>query len=83
MLYSLDSIMGNKLVDVFIDEVSENKIIIAIPEIHWSVSFSNLESEQIQYKNIYRSLMFQLFQGNAQKLSDEIMKILNERKNAS
>ncbi|WP_174727632.1 YueH family protein [Mesobacillus harenae] len=80
MLYGLTTKSRDKLTEVYINNLTDTTIIIAIPEIHWSIIISAVESEAIQYESILRSLVFQLFQGNAEELTKEITLLLKARR---
>jgi hypothetical protein len=68
-----------KVTDVYLNKLTSNGFIVAIPEIHWSTSLPESGSEETHYQHILQSLMFQLFEGNAESLAKEIVRLLEEQ----
>jgi hypothetical protein len=68
-----------KVTDVYLNKLTSNGFIVAIPEIHWSTFLPESGSEETHYQHILQSLMFQLFEGNAESLAKEIVRLLEEQ----
>lgn len=78
MLFQLAINSPDKVTEVYMNHLKSEGYIIAIPEIHWSISLAVDDSKDNHYEHILHSLMFQLFQGNAERLTKEILKLLDK-----
>ncbi|MBX9972594.1 YueH family protein [Cytobacillus firmus] len=76
MVFKLELKSGDSITEVYIDKMTKSHVLIAIPEIHWSISLLVTYTKETQFSNICKSLMFQLFQGNAEELTNEIVLLL-------
>ena len=76
MIFQIPIHSTEKVTDVYLNKLTSNGFIVAIPEIHWSIFLPANGSEETHYQHILQSLMFQLFEGNAEKLAKEIVRLL-------
>lgn len=76
MIFQLPIHSTEKVTDVYMNKLSSDGFIVAIPEIHWSIFLPAQESKDRHYQHIMQSLMFQLFEGNAESLARDIVKLL-------
>lgn len=76
MIFQIPIHSAEKVTDVYLNKLTGNGFIVAIPEIHWSTFLPATGSKETHYQQILQSLMFQLFEGNAEKLAKEIVKLL-------
>jgi hypothetical protein len=79
MLFQIPIHSTGKVTDVYLNKLTSNGFIVAIPEIHWSTLLPANGSKETHYQHILQSLMFQLFEGNAENLAKEIVKRLERQ----
>lgn len=79
MLFQIPIHSTERVTDVYLNQLTGNGFIVAIPEIHWSTFLPADGSEVTHYQHILQSLMFQLFEGNAESLAKEIVKLIESK----
>lgn len=79
MIFQVPIHTTEKVTNVYMNKLTGNGYIVAIPEIHWSTLLPANGSEETHYQHILQSLMFQLFEGNAERLAREIVKLLERQ----
>ncbi|CAM3715873.1 YueH family protein [Mesobacillus zeae] len=70
------NISGNKLAEVYMHKTADGRYIVAIPDIHWSTKFHELDQFDRQFDHLQQSLNFHLFEGNTDDLAKAIMNML-------
>jgi hypothetical protein len=76
MLFQLPIHSSEKVTNVYMNKLTSNGFIVAIPEIHWSIFLPENGTKDSHYQHILQSLMFQLFEGNAESLAKDIITLL-------
>ncbi|MGS2778503.1 YueH family protein [Robertmurraya sp. GLU-23] len=79
MIFQLPIHSSEKVTDVYMNKLDSNGFIVAIPEIHWSIFLPAEGSKDSHFQHILQSLMFQLFEGNAESLARDIVKLLERQ----
>lgn len=79
MIFQLPIHSSEKGTDVYINKLNTDGFIVAIPEIHWSIFLPAHGSKDSHCQHILQSLMFQLFEGNAESLAKDIVKLLERQ----
>ncbi len=79
MIFQLPIHSSEKVTDVYMNKLESNGYIVAIPEIHWSIFLQEHGSKDSHFQHIMQSLMFQLFEGNAESLAKDIVKLLERQ----
>ncbi|MED1866036.1 YueH family protein [Fictibacillus nanhaiensis] len=70
------TISGNKSSEVFLHKTSDKRFIVAIPDLHWSAEFKDIDHIAIQKEHLNNSLNFHLFSGDTEELVDSIISIV-------
>ncbi|MBH0175684.1 hypothetical protein IHV09_19100 [Fictibacillus sp. 23RED33] len=80
MILSLEEInlSGNKNAEVFLHRTSDRRFIVAIPTIHWSAEFEEVDKISIQTEHLQNSLNYHLFDGDTNKLADSIIELVKK-----
>ncbi|WP_391559259.1 YueH family protein [Robertmurraya sp.] len=79
MIFQLPIHSSEKVTDVYMNKLNTDGFIVAIPEIHWSIFLPAHGSKDSHFQHILQSLMFQLFEGNAESLAKDIVKLLERQ----
>ncbi|MCM3602940.1 YueH family protein [Robertmurraya korlensis] len=79
MIFQLPIHSSEKVTDVYMNKCDTDGYIVAIPEIHWSIFLPANGSTDSHFQHILQSLMFQLFEGNAESLAKDIIKLLERQ----
>lgn len=80
MIHSIEKInfSGNKLADVFIYKTDDQRVVVAIPEIHWSAILTEGDCQNDQFEHVENSLNFHLFQGDTKILTKAIVALVTK-----
>ncbi|AZB42121.1 hypothetical protein CEF21_07345 [Bacillus sp. FJAT-42376] len=67
------NLSGNRVAEVFLHKTANGKFIAAVPDIHWSAKFNQIDELHEQFVHLQSSLNFHMFEGNTDELANAII----------
>ncbi|MGD6818101.1 YueH family protein [Metabacillus sp. 84] len=64
---------GNRVAEVFLHQTATGQYVAAVPDIHWSAKFNQIDDLHEQFVHLQSSLNFHMFEGNTDELAKAII----------
>ncbi|WP_155114184.1 YueH family protein [Metabacillus mangrovi] len=76
MIIQTLKLAGDRSSQVYLYKTDSGEYIVAVPDIHWSAKFDQLDELSDQFHHLQSSLNFHMFEGNTDKLAKDIMEMV-------
>ncbi|KZZ84750.1 MULTISPECIES: YueH family protein [Bacillaceae] len=72
------NLSGNRVAEVFLHKTANGQFIAAVPDIHWSAKFNQIDELHDQFVHLQSSLNFHMFEGNTDELAESIIAMVKK-----